>query len=383
MKKKIKILRIQSRICIGGPAIHTSLLSYYLSQGEFETVLIGGASESDEFSKYKELKNRGIKIQLVGAMQRKTDAIKDFIALYKMYKIIQQEKPIIIHTHTAKAGTIGRIAALLAGVPLIFHTFHGHTFHSYFPWYLTAFFLFIERLLARFTTKIIAISPSQKHELVDVYRVAPANKVTVVRLGFELEPFATISHNGFLKEKLGIPADAYLLGIIGRLAPIKNMDMALRVLALLQHKNIHLIVVGDGTERAILEQRANQLGIAEKTHFWGWETDVAKIYSGIDMLLLTSKNEGTPVTIIEAMASRVPVVATRVGGVPDVIQHGESGFLCKLDDDKKMAEQITFLLESPSTLQQICNQARRSVLEIYTVQRLVRDIDRLYSQYFK
>ncbi len=379
--KKHKVIHIQSRLCIGGPVVNTELLSRLSPDQKYKSIIIGGKVEASEVSVISELIVKGLDVRIVQSMRRVTNPLNDIKAIIEIYKLIKKEKPDIVCTHTAKAGTVGRIAGIFARVPLVFHTFHGHTFHSYFPRYLTAFFLFIERLLARFTTKIIAISPSQKHELVDIYRVAPENKFVVIRLGLELSSFYNIVPNGYLKKELNLPLDAPLLGIIGRLAPIKNMNMALRVLSLLQYKNVHLIIVGDGDERPLLEQHAMHLGINDKVHFWGWETDITKIYSGIDMLLLTSKNEGTPVTIIEAMASGVPVVATRVGGVPDIISHQESGYLCQVDNDKEMAEQIMFLLDNPSKTQQICNQARQSVGKMYNAQRLVRDIDRLYSHY--
>ena len=188
---------------------------------------------------------------------------------YQLYKIIRLEKPDIVHTHTAKAGALGRTAAILAGVPLIFHTFHGHTFEGYFPFFVTEFFKFIERVLARFSTAIIAISPRQKHDLSNRHHITSAEHIHVIRLGFELEPFFAVRKNGLLRKKLGLDAKQALIGFIGRLVPIKNIPGALMILKSLHEGGAlyHLCIVGDGPERALAEGLTEKLGLRGYVHF--------------------------------------------------------------------------------------------------------------------
>lgn len=381
MKKKIKIVRIQSRICIGGPAIHTALLSKYLPD-DYETVLVGGAVEEGEFCKFEELKRDRIEIRIIPEMRRAINPWCDALAIWKLYKLIKKEKPDIVHTHTSKAGAVGRIAALMARVPLIFYTFHGHAFEHYFPRSITEFFKLVEKILARFSTEVVAISPKQKYDITKKFNIVPQSKCRVVRLGFDLQPFFQVHQNGHLKQKLGLGEDVFLIGSIGRLVPIKNHTLALRILyALVQNdKRFHLCIVGDGPERIKLENKAQRLDISSHVHFTGWEEDTRHIYGGIDMLLLTSLNEGTPVTLIEAMAARVPVISTHVGGVPDLI-NGKNGYTFPLRDEQLAVQYILNRSKSKSAFEEQLAGAQEFVSNHYAYSRLVKDIDQLYKDH--
>ncbi|MDZ7315971.1 MAG: glycosyltransferase [candidate division KSB1 bacterium] len=385
LKKPIKIVRLQSRICIGGPSLHTELLSKYLPAFGYRNILIGGALDPGEFCRMDELRAAGYDVRCVSSMQRSTSIIADLAAVYHIYRLLRKEKPLIVCTHTAKAGAAGRIAALLAGVPLIFHTFHGHVFHGYFPKIVTKVFLLIERLLARFTTCLVAISPSQLHELSSVYHVAPASRFRVIRLGFELEPYLQLKPTEVLKKKLGLKPDAVLIGIIGRLVPIKNHLSALRILQILLQKDhrYHLLIVGDGPERANLEAYVQKDGLEKHVHFTGWRTDMLFIYEGIDLLLLTSLNEGTPVTIIEAMAAGVPVVASRVGGVPDLIKHGVTGLSFAVDDEKAAADCVEKAINDRTLRMRLVEGARRFVAGTYHYRRMIHEMDVLYRHFLQ
>ena len=381
MSRRIKIIRIQSRICIGGPAVHTEILSRHLPD-RYRTVLLGGALEPDEHSLFHDIKARGVDIRLIETMRREPRLSDDLESVRKIYRIIKREKPDIVHTHTAKAGATGRLAAHLARVPVIVHTFHGHAFENYFSQTQSRFFVTIEKALAKLTHRIIAISPRQKRDLVDRYRIAPESKVRVVPLGFELERFLRTEKNGALKASLGIPASHRLLGIIGRLVPIKNHAMALRVLKQLssQEPNVHLCIVGDGESRRDIERMAEELGVRKHVHFLGWVKEIERIYEGLDVLLLTSLNEGTPVAVIEAMASSVPVVATSVGGVPDLLQGDRNGLSCRVNDVDEMAAKVRRLLEDADLASELCRNAKSFAEKNYSYQRLVRDIDELYLE---
>jgi glycosyltransferase involved in cell wall biosynthesis len=383
MKRKLKIIRIQSRICIGGPSVHSEILSKYLDPERFETILIGGALEDGEKERVEELRRLSIQITTIAEMGREISLWSDIKALLKLYQIIYREKPDIVHTHTAKAGAIGRIAAWLAGVPIIIHTFHGHVFHDYFGKVKTWLFIQFEQWLAKITTCIIVISRSQKYDIVTKFRISNKKKVITIPLGLELERFLLIDKDTFhLKNELGISRNEFLIGIVGRIVPIKNHELLLKVIKLLREQQlpVHLCIVGDGELRNELIQSAREKNISNYTHFTGWRLDMEKIYSGMDLLALSSLNEGTPVAIIEAMASQVPVVATAVGGVPDLISDGETGLLSAPNDANDLAEKIRQILVNPEMTTKIIKKARESVEKNYHYRRLINDIQNIYEK---
>lgn len=341
-------------------------------------MVISGKIDSGEYSKISDLRQQGIPVYVIPEMQRVSSPLDDIKAIYHCYKLIKTIKPDIVHTHTAKAGTVGRIAAKLANVPFIYHTFHGHTFHSYFPKWMTAVFLLIERILARFSTAVIAISPSQFDELVHRFHVASANKFRMIRLGLELDRFFNLKRKTDLRNRLNLSPDICLLGIIGRLVPIKNIEMALKVMRQLD-SHYHLCIIGNGPQRRELECLVDELRLKERVHFLGWIEDITGIYAGIDALLLTSNNEGTPVAIIEAMAASVPVIATRVGGVVDLVKHEVNGYLCATNDIVSMAEFIRNVCQNRSHTRYICENAQTFINQYYRADRLINDIDKLYQ----
>jgi glycosyltransferase involved in cell wall biosynthesis len=383
--KRVKILRIQSRICIGGPALHTELLSRYLPTSYYSTLLIGGAVDKGELSRLEEMQAKGLRVAPIAQMHRNINLIKDLQALIAVYRIIRKEKPTIVCTHTSKAGAVGRTAALLAGVPLIFHTFHGHAFSGYFSRPAVFLFLMIERLLARFTARIIAISPTQLKELTEKYHVAPINRFTMIRLGFELENFQQLPHTHALKARLGLAENDRLIAVIGRLVPIKNVEAALAILQQLQHESprYHLAIVGDGTERARLENICSSFGLSPFVHFIGWVQQTTEIYAGVDLLLLTSLNEGTPVAIIEAMAASVPVVAANVGGVPDLINDNETGKLFDVKNPVAAAFAISKIFKDQAFRRLIIKNALQFVHHNYHYTHLIHEMDSLYRHHLE
>jgi glycosyltransferase involved in cell wall biosynthesis len=376
-KRRIKILRIQSRICIGGPAVHTEMLSRYMPGDRYESVVVGGAVDMHESCRADDLKRKGVDVRILDDMKRSLAVLRDLKSIYKIYRMIMREKPDIVETHTAKAGATGRIAAFLAGVPVIIHTFHGHVFDGYFGPFVTQAILLIEKVLACITTQIVVLSEKQRHDIAMKYRIAPSKKVKLIPLGFELDRFLSLHRNGHLRKELGVSSDAKLIAIIGRIVPIKNHEMMLRVMEKLNEgkMEVHLAVVGDGELKNTIVKAGNRKYI----HFLGWRSDLEYIYSGIDLLALTSLNEGTPLAIIEAMASGVPVVSTAVGGVPDIVVDGENGFTCEANDDEEMYKKIESILMNKELNSTFISNARKRVIERYMYQRLIKDMDELYQ----
>jgi glycosyltransferase involved in cell wall biosynthesis len=402
-KRPIKILRMIARLNIGGPAIHVQLLTEGMDRKIFDSILVIGIVSPSEGDMSYLLAEKAIHPIIIPELQREIRPLKDFIALIKTIALLKKWQPDIIHTHTAKAGTIGRMAAIIFNFFLkkkirIVHTFHGNIFEGYFSRLKTRVFLTIERFLAGKTDWIIAISEKQKEELSVKYCVAPNRKINTVKLGLNLEPFLSNSPlSKPLRRRFAIGKETFIISIIGRLAPIKNHKMFLDAAKLLltqnREKSIEFFIVGDGESRKLLEEYSEEIGIARHVYFCGWMKDVSSIYSDIDVLALTSTNEGTPVSIIEAMASSVPVISTDVGGVRDLMgaqisfqEDGkfrvcERGILCEKQDPRALSMGLSYLMKlDPHQKEGLIERARSFVEKQYSQARLIRDMSDLYIE---
>ncbi|RQW05867.1 glycosyltransferase family 1 protein [candidate division KSB1 bacterium] len=378
--RKIKVLNIQSRICIGGPAIQIELVAKYLDRSRFDMCFLGGSIEKGETSRFHDIQKTGVKIDLIETMQRRSHPLNDLLSVWHVYWYIRKEKPDIVHTHTAKAGAVGRLAAFFARTPVILHTFHGHSFENYFSRPLTTFFILLERILARISTRIIAISELQKADLTEKYKIARPDRVALVKIGLELGPYLARGKTNDLKQSLGLADDAILVGTVGRLVPIKNFAMALRVMAKIRISNprVHLCIAGDGPERGRLAELAKELDLHQAVHMPGWIFNMPSFYAGIDIFMLTSLNEGTPVSILEAMASRCPVVATAVGGVPDLIKDKVNGYCCASNDVTAMSNHINSIIKNQKMASDLCEAARQFVIQEYSKEKFISEIEDLY-----
>ncbi|MGF1508247.1 MAG: glycosyltransferase [Myxococcota bacterium] len=369
-----RIVRIQSRICNGGPARHTILLSQamrYSAGSSFETLLVGGGLEPGEQSMAGEAQARGIRIEVIDCMRRPVHPRRDVEALFRMHQVLARERPRIVHTHTAKAGAVGRMAAFGQRVPLIIHTFHGHVFEGYFSPRQERLFIRTERALARWTDQILVLSEKQKADIVHRYRIAPAEKVSVVPLGLELDRFQSCDRGEAFRQELGIGSSP-LVVFIGRLAPIKRVDRAIRLFSALSHPRAHLAIVGDGALRVELERQAAG---HPRIHFLGYRDDTPAILKAADALLLTSDNEGTPVAVIEALAAGTPVVATDVGGVREVMADLEDHVLAPSDEPKLVQRLEATLASRP----RVPDSIQGRTLERFSHRRLVVDLERIYQ----
>ncbi|MFA6609261.1 MAG: glycosyltransferase family 4 protein [Candidatus Omnitrophota bacterium] len=384
-KGAVKITRIITRLNVGGPAIHTVLLTSELNRlGYSDTLVCGNVSESEGDMMYL-AKEKDVIPLVVAEMGREISPVNDIKAFWKLYRIIRKARPDIVHTHTAKAGTLGRLAAICAGVPVKVHTFHGHVFDGYFNPLKAKIFLWIERFLALFTDRVITVSDKVKDEIVNKLRVTDGSKCVVVPLGFELEKFLKNgADNDRFRKKLRIDKDILLIGIVGRLVPIKNHEMFLEAARIVLDSGFKgrakFAIIGDGELRSHLGGVAQKLGLEKDVIFTGWEQDLDMVYAGLDIVALTSLNEGTPVSIIEALASARPVVASDVGGVGDVINDGECGFLVKSGDVKGFSEKLLRLLDDSTLREKFGARGRELVKEKYSKNRLVRDIEQLYKE---
>jgi len=369
---------------MGGPALHVAYLTAGLRDRGYDTTLVAGSLARGEDSMAFVAEGLGVEVVSIPELGREISPLRDLFATIRLAALIRRERPQILHTHTAKAGTVGRIAALLAGgarPPIVVHTFHGHVLRGYFGPGRSRFFRFLERWLARHTTALVAVSPQVRDDLVALGVAAP-EKFTVVRLGIELDQRVGADANGREETRryLGIPPERFAVGWVGRMTAVKRTEDVLDGFKRLRACGVDatLCLVGDGPDRAGLERRAHELGIVKDTLFLGYQEDVGPLYAAFDALVLPSGNEGTPVSVIEALAAGTPVVATRVGGVPDVVRDGEDGFLVEPGDSEVFAQRLAELARDPELRERFGAAGRARVFPRYAVERLVDDIDRLY-----
>jgi glycosyltransferase involved in cell wall biosynthesis len=336
----------------------------------------------------------GLKPFYIKEMYRELNPLKDYKAYFKIREIIREFKPDIVHTHAAKAGAVGRLAAYHEGVPIIIHTFHGHVFHSYFGALKTRIFLEIERYLARRSNAIVTLSEIQRDELSEQFRVAPRDKFQIVPLGFDLSRFVENKEakRKAFREQYNVGDDEIVISIVGRLVPVKNHTMflkGLKIVADKTSKKIRAFIIGDGEERANIEQMARDLGLKFNNNdlkernvltFTSWIKDIDVSNAGSDIIALTSFNEGTPVSLIEAQASGKPIVSTRVGGIANVVKEGETALLCESDDVETFAAHLLRLVEDDRLRADMSDKGTAHVMENYSHLRLARDMGDLYRR---
>ena len=394
-----RIVRIIARLNVGGPARHVVWLTSKLHEPEFESTLIAGTvPPGEEDMSYFAVEN-GVEPIYLAELSRELSP-KDIISVVKIFRELRRLRPDIVHTHTAKAGAVGRTAAFLykyltfgtlIGRPRRVkkvHTFHGHVFHSYYGGFKTRIFILIEKLLARTTDRIIVISEQQLEEIAGKFKIGRREQFVVIPLG--IEPIEkNVESKTSLREEFSIPEDRLIAGFIGRLTEIKNLDLLLETAALCQKDAVpvHFAIVGDGHLRESLERRAAELNLTDLS-FAGNRKDIAPILSELDIFVLTSKNEGTPLSMIEAMAAGVPVVSTAVGGVVDLagrIDKQEDGFeiaeravLVPTLDPADFQKGLLYLLKSEKVRETLGLRSAQFVDERYSVTRLVRDVAQLY-----
>ena len=381
MASPIKILRAITRLNIGGPAIHAILLTTALDDGSlFASTLVAGTTAPREGDMLDLARAHAVAPVLLPQLGREISPMDDLVALARMVQLTRRIRPDIVHTHMAKAGSVGRLAAHICGVPLIVHTYHGHVFHGYFNSTKTRVFVTIERALGLLTDRIITVGDAQRQEIAS-YGIAPLSKLEPIRLGLELGQFLHAEQwRGAFRQALDVSANTPLVGIVARLVPIKAHEVffaaAQRVLEAMP--SARFVVIGDGERRSELEQMAKRLGLDGKVAFIGWRRDMVNVYADLDVVALTSLNEGSPVALIEALAAARPVISTAVGGVSEVVVDGVTGLTVSANDSAALADGIVRLLSDRELANRLGEAGRRHVYPRYDATRLVDDMRNLY-----
>lgn len=386
-ERRLKVVRAIARLNIGGPARQAILLHTGLRGRGFDTVLVHGAVGPGEADLEDLLPPSREGVVAIGWLRSRIHPLDDVRALLALGRIVFRERPDVVHTHTAKAGALGRVAALAYNLTrprarrcVVVHTFHGHVFEGYFGPLGSAAVLAAERLLAVASDRIVTISPRQRSAIVDRFKVSPPRRVSVVPLGLELDDFFAIEgRSARLCEALGFPAESFLLGCVGRLVRVKDIATLIDAveMAASQVPAVRLVVVGDGSERAALERHVRERGLGSRVVFTGWRRDLPEVYAGLDAVALSSRNEGTPVALIEAMAAGRPVVATAVGGVPDLVEDEVSGILVPPGHARALADAVVRLARDGETRASFGRRGREAARR-FEAPHLIEALDALY-----
>ena len=403
----IKIVRVIARLNVGGPAKHVAWLTAGLQNGEWESLLVAGSVPPGEEDMGYFAEGLGVRPILLKEMSREISP-KDVITIWKLYRLFKREKPNLVCTHTAKAGTVARSAGLLyrwltpatlIGRPrncYFIHTYHGHIFHNYYGRLKTRMFLLIEKLLARvITDRLIVIGKQQRQEIHETFGVGRAEQIVVVPLGLDLGVFAEPQkRRQIFRKELRAEEDEILVGIVGRLTEIKNHQLFLEAVARYKAEaatnggRVRFVVVGDGNLALRLKERATTLDLKEDVIFAGSRRDPENFYAGLDIVALTSKNEGTPLTLIEAMANGIPVISTAVGGVVDLlgepVSEGSQFKICQRGISVRPGDAAAFaaglkrLVDDPDLRKELGARGREFAARNHSRERLIEDLSALY-----
>jgi glycosyltransferase involved in cell wall biosynthesis len=374
-----------ARLNLGGPAHQASLLSgRRFDPNRYETLLVHGRPAPGEESMAELAEAEGARTIFLPSLRQPVNPWHDARALGALARIVRRFRPHLVHTHTAKAGFLGRQAALLAGSPrpVLVHTFHGHVLEGYFGPAKTWMYRGLERRLAKSTDALIGVSEATVNDLTRL-GIAPRERFRVIPLGLDLAPFASLEEevDGGSQSRLGISNGEVVFTFVGRVVPIKNLELMLRALARARARGApaHLVIVGDGEIRPGLERLASELGLASEVTFLGYRRDLPEVLAATDAAIISSDNEGTPVSLIEAGAAARPTVGTEVGGTADVVTP-ESGILVAPGDEAALSAGIERLSGDGELRRRMGQRAREHVLRRYSADRLVSDVDALYRE---
>lgn len=380
--RKIKIAQVITRMDWGGSPDIVRILCNGLNPQIYDIRLICGktlhpSKETKDF--LKSFKNNLFYIRY---LKRDIDIFKDIIALFNLYSLFRKERFDIVHTHTAKAGFLGRLAARLAGVPIVIYSPHGHNFYGYFGHFFSRIVVLLERFIARFTDIIITLTELEKRDFV-VYKIIKPERIVVINSGLELDkyrkavPFAEDKRDEFKIDK-----DTAVVGMISRLEPVKGPMYLVEAgkFVIERFPKVKFLIAGEGSLRNKMESRCKEMGVSDKFIFAGWIDNIPRILAILDVLVLPSLNEAVGRVLIEAGACGVPVVAAKVGGVPEIVRNGETGILVPPEDSYKLAQSIILLLEDKDKRQGMAENAKRRVDNKFSAEKMINKVSNLYQE---
>ena len=385
-----KILHIITRLDMGGSAQNTLLTCLNLNR-KFEMVLVCGLSQESNMAdaereavdgQINDARTQGVKIVQIPALLRRISPVNDIRALYDLVRIIKTEKPDVVHTHTSKAGLLGRLAAKIASVPFIVHTPHGHVFFGHFGPVLSRVFLWVERLLSPLADRVVALTDGEIRDYTD-FNVYTKDKLVKIHSGVDIEKFKQGAANAVEKKRsLGLEQNGMVVGFIGWLLPIKGPMRLLKAMEGVwqDHADTNLVFIGKGDLDVDLRAEALKTGANGRVNFLGWRSDIDEIMPLFDIFVLPSLNEGMGRVLVEAMAAGKPIVASNVGGIPDLVQHDHNGLLVPPGDEKALAAAIMQLIDDPVKAKMM-GQRSRELCHQFSLEAMIGKIDNLYEEF--
>lgn len=379
--KRIKIAEVITRMDWGGAPDIVRVLCTYLDPDIYDVTLITGNTKYPSKKTKEFLKIFKGKIIIVPYLRRNINPLYDLLSLIRLFNIFRKERFDVIHTHTAKAGILGRIAAIFYGKSAIVHTLHGHNLYGYFGPVLSKVIVLIERYLAYSTDKIICLTELEKKDLLK-YRIGNADKVVVIYQGLELDRYLNVNADKIkLRKDLNIKVEENVVSVIGRLEPVKGVKYFIKVAVDLAEKfpNIRFLMVGEGSLHKSLEKQVEDLGLKDKFIFTGWREDIPEILSIVDILVLPSLNEAVGMVLIEAQAQGIPVVATSVGGIPEIVKNNQTGILVPAKDSRSLAQAVKYLLEDKQKRLQMGEEGRLWIMDKFKANDMVNSVSDLYK----
>jgi glycosyltransferase involved in cell wall biosynthesis len=380
--KKIKVLQLITRLDKGGSAEDTIMIASGLDRKKYEVTLMSGLVEDPRQDRKEEIEECGIRHIFIPELVRNINLIKDLTAFLKIYLLLRKEKFDIVHARTSKAGFLGRLAAKLVGVPIIIYTPHGHVFFGYFSTLKTKIFILLERIASPLADKIVALTNGEKEDYIS-YKIASERKLATICSGTDLNKFKELSLDEKLrtKKELRIPENSLVVGTVGRLVPVKGPEFLIEASKIIisKYPDTYFLFAGDGELRQSLEMKARQMGVNKNIIFLGWRDDVPKIISIFDIFVLPSLNEGMGRVLVEAMALHKPIVASRIGGIPDLVSHSKNGFLVPPKNTMELAKYIMVLLEDRRK-RETMGFAGKEIASNLSKERMIEDTENLYEE---
>ena len=382
--RKLKIFQVTTRLSMGGVPLYVYRLASYLHQQGHETTIVYGQADPGEGQLFDYIDKNAcgfLRVEIRGLV-REISFFQDMRAFFSLAKFFWKERPDIVHTHTSKAGCLGRLAAFITRVPIVIHSSHGTIVHGYFSPRKTKILIQVERWLKKITHYIVPVTELVRQELLQ-YSMAYPEKSVTIHAGFDLSGFKNIdSSRGALRREININAGTSIVGTVARLVPVKALDDLLRAAKIILDKksNVCFVIAGDGESRKSLERLAKELGIDEKVIFLGFRSDLVVLYASFDIVVVSSLNEGCPASILEAMAANVPVVATNVGGVPDIIKSGFTGLLVSPRNPQQLADSVLHLVENANYRKELAHNAKDTAYREYSIEVSAARTEKLYLQ---
>jgi glycosyltransferase involved in cell wall biosynthesis len=385
MPHKTKVLHIITRLDKGGSAENTFLTVKGLDKEKYDVTLMSGPVEDASQERRTQVEESGIRYIPLPGLVRNIHPVSDLIALFRIRRFLAKEKFNVVHTHTSKAGFLGRFAAKRAGTPHVIHTPHGHIFYGYFGRLKTKMFIWLEKFASRMTDKIVALTESEKSDYI-AHKIVDEKKCAVIHSGIEMDRYRELAleDKNKLKEEIGIPEDALVAGTVGRLVPVKGPEFMIKASRHIISKSpqTYFVFAGDGPLKENLQALARETGTDTNVIFLGWRDDVPRILSVFDIFLLPSLNEGMGRVLAEAMALGKPIVASNVGGVPDLVTHGKNGFLVPPKNPEELARYTQLLLEDKDK-RETMGRAGKEMASGFTHEAMVQKITNLYDKLTK